>query len=279
MEIIEITKENAKDFEAVIGEDLVNDMSRYFYRGIAAVDDNGNCNGALIYELLDVDSDADTRSRIRLLEGDNDEVKAKLEEEYRNVAAEDEVAKSFFATSESEVASFFEKMGFSKSNAESRELRITVGDLEKLPLNRKVKVPDYIKSVNEVSILQYRNFVKKILIKGNKGIVEDLAYLPLNWFDRDASSCSISDDKVDGILLIRKTPSGELHPQLYTAFGPEFVKTLGLMMVQSVNYVLENYSPDTKIVIYRHSKEVVTLTHKLLSGYKGDEILIGSRDE
>ncbi|MBQ1547201.1 MAG: hypothetical protein IIZ61_02300 [Lachnospiraceae bacterium] len=279
MEIIEITKENAKDFEAVIGEDLVNDMSRYFYRGIAAVDDNGNCNGALIYELLDVDSDADTRSRIRLLEGDNDEVKAKLEEEYRNVAAEDEVAKSFFATSESEVASFFEKMGFSKSNAESKELRITVGDLEKLPLNRKVKVPDYIKSVNEVSILQYRNFVKKILIKGNKGIVEDLAYLPLNWFDRDASSCSISDDKVDGILLIRKTPSGELHPQLYTAFGPEFVKTLGLMMVQSVNYVLENYSPDTKIVIYRHSKEVVTLTHKLLSGYKGDEILIGSRDE
>ena len=279
MEIIEITKDNAKDFEAVIGEDLVNDMSRYFYRGIAAVDDNGNCNGALIYELLDVDSDADTRSRIRLLEGDNDEVKAKLEEEYRNVAAEDEVAKSFFATSESEVASFFEKMGFSKSNAESRELRITVGDLEKLPLNRKVKVPDYIKSVNEVSILQYRNFVKKILIKGNKGIVEDLAYLPLNWFDRDASSCSISDDKVDGILLIRKTPSGELHPQLYTAFGPEFVKTLGLMMVQSVNYVLENYSPDTKIVIYRHSKEVVTLTHKLLSGYKGDEILIGSRDE
>lgn len=279
MEIIEITKDNAKDFEAVIGEDLVNDMSRYFYRGIAAVDDNGNCNGALIYELLDVDSDADTRSRIRLLEGDNDEVKAKLEEEYRNVAAEDEVAKSFFETSESEVASFFEKMGFSKSNAESRELRITVGDLEKLPLNRKVKVPDYIKSVNEVSILQYRNFVKKILIKGNKGIVEDLAYLPLNWFDRDASSCSISDDKVDGILLIRKTPSGELHPQLYTAFGPEFVKTLGLMMVQSVNYVLENYSPDTKIVIYRHSKEVVTLTHKLLSGYKGDEILIGSRDE
>lgn len=279
MEIIEITKGNAKDFEAVIGEDLVNDMSRYFYRGIAAVDDNGNCNGALIYELLGVDSDEDTRSRIRLLEGDNDEVKAKLEEEYRNVAAEDEVAKSFFVTSESEVASFFEKMGFSKSNAESKELRITVGDLEKLPLNRKVKVPDYIKSLNEVSILQYRNFVKKTLIKGNKGIVEDLAYLPLNWFDRDASSCSISDDKVDGILLIRKTPSGELHPQLYTAFGPEYVKTLGFMMVQSVNYMLENYSPDTKIVIYRHSKEVVTLTHKLLSGYKGDEILIGSRDE
>ena len=279
MNIIEITKENAEDFESFLGEDLVADMSRNFFRGLAAVDDNGVGHGVLIYELLGVDSDADTNSRIRLVAGDDDEIKGELQDEYGQAASEEDVGKSFFETSESEVASFFEKLGFSKSYGESRELCITVSELEKLPLNRKGKLPDYIKSLSDVSVIQYRNFVKRTLIKGNKGAVEDLAYLPLNWFERDASSCSISDDKVDGALLIRKTPSGELHPMLYTAFGPEYVKSLGLMLVHSINYILENYSPDTKIVIYRRNKEVLTLTHKLLSGYKGDEIFMGIRNE
>ena len=279
MNIIEVTKSNASEFEDMIGVDLVTDLSRSFFRGLAAVDEDGTCHGALVYELLGVDSDDDTKSRIRLLVGDDEDIKAQLQDEYRKAASEDDVAKSFFETSESEMASFFEKMGFSKASVESRELSFTVSELEKLPINRKAKMPDYITSMSDASVIQYRNFVKRTLIKGNKGSVEDLAYLPLNWFERDASSCSISDDKIDGILLIRKTPSGELHPVLYTAFGPDYVKSLGFMLVRSVNYVLANYPPDTKVVIYRHSKEVLTLTHKLLDGYKGAEIFMGARDE
>ncbi len=278
MKIIEITKSNAKEFEDFLGEDLVTDMSRNFFRGLAAVDDGGACHGTLVYELLDVDSDEDTKSRIRLLIGD-DEVKGQLQEEYRNNVSEDDVAKSFFETSESEVANFFEKIGFSKSSAESRSLTCTVSELTKLPINRNAKIPDYVTALSDVSVIQYRNFVKRVLIKGNKGAVEDLAYLPLNWFDRDLSSCTISDDKIDGILLVRKTPSGELHPMLYTAFGPDYVKNLGYMLVNTVNYALENFPPDAKVVIYRHNKEILTLTHKLLAGYKGEEVFMGIRDE
>ena len=280
MRIEEISDEkSAAEYEDIIGQDLVNDLSRRFFKGLVALDDDGSCHGAVVYELLDVDADTDIKSRIRLLVGDNDEIKDQLEVEYKKAVSEEEVAKSFFETSENEVASFFEKIGFSKASVESRELRFTVGELDKLPINRKAKMPDYIKSLSDVSVIQYRNFVKRVLIKGNKGTVEDLAYLPMTWFERDVSSCSISDDKIDGILLVRRTPSGELHPQLYTAFGPEYVKCLGFMLVKTVNYVMENYSPDTKVVIYRHNKEIITLTHKLLSGYKGDEIFMGSRDE
>ncbi len=279
MKIIEVTKSNAKEFEDFLGQDLVVDMSRNFYRGLAAVDDSGACHGTLVYELLDVDSDEDTKSRIRLLIGDDDEVKGQLQEEYRNTVTEDDVAKSFFETSESEVASFFEKLGFSNTSTESRELTFTVSELEKIPINRKAKIPDYIQSLTEVSVIQYRNFVKRVIIKGHKGAVEDLAYLPINWFDRESSSCSVSDDKIDGLLLVRKTPSGELHPQLYTAFGPDYVKNLGFMLVNTVNYVLENYPRDAKVVIYRRNKEILTLTHKLLAGYKGEEVFMGIRDE
>ncbi len=279
MKIIEITKENAEDFQDFLGEDLVADMSRTFFKGLAATDDSGTCHGVLVYELLGVDSDDDTSSRIRLIAGDDEEIKASLQDEYRKAASEADVGKSFFETSESEVASFFEKLGFSKSSGESMELTITVSELEKLPIKRDVKLPDYIQSLADVSVIQYRNFVKKALIKGTKGAVEDLAYLPLSWFKREVSSCSVSDDKIDGVLLIRETPSGELHPLLYTAYGPDFVKNLSLILINSVNYALENYPPDTKVVIYRHDKKVLMLVHKLLAGYKGSEIYMGTREE
>ncbi len=279
MKIVEIKKDNAEGFIDFLGEDLVADMSRNFFRGLAAVDDGGVCHGVLVYELLGVDSDAGTNSRIRLLSCENDDINGILQDEYRKAASGEEVGKSFFETSESEIASFFEKLGFSKSSGESRELTITVSELEKLPINKKAKLPNFISNLSDVTVIQYRNFVKRVLIKGNKGSVEDLAYLPLNWFERDVSSCSISDDKIDGAMLIRKTPSGELHPMLYTAFGPDYVKNLGYMLVNTVRNVLENYPPETKVVIYRRNKEVLTLTHKLLSGYKGEEIFMGIRDE
>ncbi len=114
MNIKEITKENAEDFKDLLGEDLVADMSRSFFRGLAAMDDGGTCHGVLVFELLGVDSDADTNSRIRLLAGDDEDVKGQLQDEYRKVASEEDVGKSFFETSESEIASFFEKLGFSK---------------------------------------------------------------------------------------------------------------------------------------------------------------------
>ena len=279
MTIIDITKENAADFEEVLGPDLAVDMGRTFFRGLAAVDDSEVCHGAFVYELLGVDGDGDAKSAIRLLTGDNTEILTQLQEEYKGAIEEDDVKTSYFETTESSLADFYETVGFSKKQGESRQIRLCVSDLEKIPLNRNGKLPGYIQNMEDVSVLQYRNFVKKLLIKGTKGSLEDLAYLPLNWFDRGASCCSISDDKIDGIFLIRKTPSGELHPMLYTAFGPDFLKNLGFMLIHALNYVTENYPPETPIVINRHNKEVLALTQKLLSGYKGVSIFSGTRDE
>lgn len=279
MEIIEVTKENADSLKELLGEDLAADMSRSFFKGLAAVDEEERCHGVLIYELLEVDSDEDTKSRIHHFSGDTEEIKAMLHDEYRWAVSEAEVGRSFFETAEEETAAFFEKLGFTRETGESTALTITVAELDKLPVKRNAKLPEFIKSIREASVLQYRNFVKKTILRGNKGAVEDLAYLPVNWFERDASSCSVSDDKLDGVLLIRKTPSGELHPLLYTSFSPDYAKGLGYMLTQTVNYVREHYPPETRIVICRHNKKVVTLTKKLLAGFRGEEVMMGTRSE
>ena len=139
MNIIEVTKSNASEFEDMIGVDLVTDLSRSFFRGLAAVDEDGTCHGALVYELLGVDSDDDTKSRIRLLVGDDEDIKAQLQDEYRKAASEDDVAKSFFETSESEMASFFEKMGFSKASVEAESFHLLYQNLKSCPLTEKRK--------------------------------------------------------------------------------------------------------------------------------------------
>ncbi len=279
MTIIDVTKDNASDFEGVLGVDLISDLSRNFYRGMASVDDDNVCNGAFVYELLGVDSRKENTSVIRHFTAESDEIKSQLMDKYENNIKEEYVKKSFYETAEADTAAFYESRGFSKEEGESSELAITVADLELLPFNRQARMPEYIKSLHDVSVLQYRTFLKKLLIKEIRGAVEDLAYLPQNWFDREASSCSVSDNKLDGIFLVRKTPSGELRPQLYTAFGPDYLKILGRMLIRTVNYVIENYPPYTKVVISRHSKEVMALTQRLLDGYKGTPCFTGNRDE
>lgn len=279
MSVVEISEENASDFMDFLDVDTADDLGRVFFRGIGLTDDSDNPEGAFVYELLDSDGDDDTKSNIKLFNGENDSAMQKLEEEYRKALDDDEVVKSFYETSDDKTAAQLSGAGFSKEQGESKRLVFSLSELEKLPLKRTVNIPSYIMSISELSALQYRNAIKDFLFKGLKGSIEDLAYLPMSWFERSISSCVMSNGKVDGLLLVRKTPSGELHAMLFAAFGPDYVKNLGLMLVYSVNRALETYPPDTKVVINRHNDEVKALAKKLAPDQKGAIVWFGSRDE
>ena len=279
MELIEITEDNVMDFEGILGQDYVADMSRYCYRGLGALDDDGTSVGALVFELIDADSEESTKGVIRLLAGETDETKEKLLGMYAEVAAESDIAESRYETADENLARVYENAGFSKSYGESPVITLTVGDLERIPIKRGTRLPDYIKTLSDVRVVQFRNFARKMIMRNAKGSVEDLAYLALNWFDRDVSSCSVSNDKIDGSLLVRKTPSGKLAVLLYTAVGPDYVRNLGLMMVRSIDRALSLYPPDTEVVINRHNAQVRKLTDRLLAGYRGEDVYSGSRYE
>ena len=278
MNIIESTKENADDFSELLSPDLAEDMKRQFYRGYGAVDESGGVHGAIIYELFGVDLGGDVTSRIRLLEGDSQDTRDELKKAYTDGVAEKSISQSYYETPDVVMADDLVSIGFSKKEGEGRELVITLADVAKIPIDTGVKLPSYIVSLGDVSVIQYRNFVKKAILKGTKGSVDDLAYLSRNWFEKDVSSCSVTDSKIDGVFLFRKTPSGVLQAKLYVAYGPEYVRNLGYMMVKTIQSGLEHYPPDTKISIERHSKEVVAMTKRLLAASKGEDVFLGSKN-
>ncbi len=279
MEFVEISADNAEEFEGYIDEDLAEDLDRAFFKGIGAVD-GGTPAGALVYELINSESEEDTKSRIRLLAGRDDEVKKELLKQYSEAVSEDEVTESFYEFSDEALAKDLSENGFSKEETESLDLVVTVADIKKLAaMFKNQKTPAYIQSISDTSVLQFRTFIKNCLFKGTKGIVEDLAYLPKTWYETEASACVITDDEVTGAMLLRKSPSGVLIPELYTAYGPDYQKNLALLLSACVLKVSELYPDDTKVVIRRHNDNVSKLTGKLFAGRKGDMVFCGTRAE
>ncbi|MBR3305637.1 MAG: hypothetical protein IKI75_00115 [Lachnospiraceae bacterium] len=279
MEFIEITSDNAEDFSAYIDEDMADDLDRVFFRGIGALE-GGSPVGAIVYELKDSENEDDTKSRIHVLGGESDEIKGRLIEEYKKGLAEDEVLESFYETGDEILAGILEKNGFSSSQVEGPEIEVTIEDIKKLISVLKItRFPEHIQSISGLSLLQYRTFIKNCLFKGRHGICEDLSYLSKNWFEPDVSSCAVIDEKVEGMLLLKKTPSGKLIPQLYVDLGPDSKKDLLFLLAHTCVKTVEMYPADTKVIIRRHNDSVRNLTNKLIAGRKGDMVFFGTRNE
>ncbi|MBR4530779.1 MAG: hypothetical protein IKO80_10960 [Lachnospiraceae bacterium] len=280
MEVFGISEENIEAFRSLLGEDVADDMKRVYFRGIGARDDNGKALGAVAFELIDAESGDDTKSRIFLAKYRNEEAGSLLQEFYTaNAVSEDEITESTYELPDEAQAEVFVHAGFTGGKKESDEIRITLGEIAKLDIAKPRNLPDYIGSIEDLSVLQYRNAVKKILFKGQKGILEDLAYLPKNWFDEQISACSVSDDEADGLFLVRRTPSGTLIPVLLYAYGPDYRKNLLFMIGQAARRALESCPPETPVLINRKNPATRALAGKLLPKTTGAEIFYGSRKE
>lgn len=280
MKFVEITEENTDDFSDLIDMDVICDIDRSFFFGIGVFDDDNIPRGALVYELLNYDSDEDTIGRIHTLAANDDEIFGLLMSNYEEAVDEKEIVKSVFLTDDKGKADYLGSCGFSFDFKESPDIVFTVGDIERVAamLSGK-KLPPYIKSMSDVSLKQYRDFIKHCLAKGRFGLLEDLGYLPMSWFERDFSSCSTADDKMDGGLLVRRLPSNTLEPCVFSAFGIDYQKNLGIMTISTAKKVFENYPADNKIIIHRHNDSVRKLTDKLLPDIRGKDVYICTRIE
>lgn len=280
MELIEIIDENIADFEDYISVDLQSDLERSFFYGLGAAEKDGTPLGAMVYELLDYDSDEDTKSRIHSFEVKNDEAAKLLMSAYKDRVSEEDVVESSYETKDEKLNGYMKSAGFESGECESPEIVLTMGDVKKMTsMVAGKKLPPYIQSLKEVSLVPYRDFIKNCLGKGRYGLLEDLAYLPLGFFERDVSSCSMADGKVDGVFLVRKTPSGAIHACFFTAFGADYQKNLGLLMMHAALKVTELYQDDVRVVIRRHNDNVKRLTDKFFPNIKGEEICCGRRKE
>ena len=280
MDVVEITEENLEDFASILGEDLSEDVKRVYYSGLGALDEEGRSVGALLYELFDSESEEDTRSRICLLKADDKEISDSLMDYYTTTSVSDEeITESFYETREEAEAETLSEKGFSIGKKQSDDINITLGELMGSELAKKKGIPDYVGSIENLSVLQFRDAVKQILFKGHRGLLEDAPYLPMNWYDNRVSACVSSGGKIPGLFLIRRTPSGVLIPTLFFAYGPECKKNLIYMINYSLQQAIKLYPPETVVRISRKDDATRALTDKLLPGVTGDEIFFGTREE
>ncbi len=280
MKIMQITDDNKDDFISILGKDVAEDLSRIFFRGLGAKDDNDEAVGVFVYEIVESETDKDTRSIIWMLKSDNEKTAASLQSVYKNdEVAADGIAESCYELPGEKEASELEKAGFSKEKKESEYLRVTLSEFSSTAFAKKRKIPDFIRPLSDISVLEYRSAVKAFLARGQKGIADDLPYLPKKWFDGDVSICSTADGKIDGMFLVRATPSGILMPILYYAYGPDYVKNLAFMLCRSIENALEKYPPETQVVICRAKKASRDMMEKILPQAKGEEVFCGSRRE
>ena len=280
MDIVEITDENMDDFLPLLGEDLSEDIKRVYFNGIGATDGDGQPVGAFVYELLDSESEEDTKSRICFLKSGDEEIFGSLNDYYRNTTVdEEEIAESTYELENEADASQLAGCGFSMDKKEGDILDITLGELRETVLGKKSKIPEYVGNIDILSILQYRQAVKDILFKGYKGIMEDIPFLPKDWFDNSISACVNSGEKVNGLFLIRRTPSGVLIPAMLFAYGSDSQKDVLYMLRFSLQQALKLYPPETTVRICRKNAVTRALTNKLMPNHSGTEIFFGSRKE
>lgn len=282
MNVFEISDDNLMEFVGFLGRDLVEDMTREFYRGYGTKDDDGNINGAMVYEVSGLDDDdRDTLSRMVYFKADSDEARAELDRIYREEGVEDEeIVESFYEFEDETTAGLFEKQGYSKAPKESEIVRIKLSDALQFDfVNRVKKIPDYIVKLEKLSVTQFRTGVKNCVFSGQNGILEDLSNLPMSWYDTGISSCTITDDEVNGMFFVRTTPSGVIVPVLLYAYGPDYVKNLALMIANTIKEAEKKFPPETEIVIYRRKKASAALLKKLIPSIKGNPAFFGERME
>ncbi len=280
MDIIEISEENLEEFSPLLGEDLAEDVKRIYYNGFGVMGEDGKALGAFVYELLNSESEEDTRARICRVKAEDKEVSTALETFYTDTSTkENEIVRSFYELLEEDEAKALAGIGFSMEKKEGDALDITLGELSATSLGKQKILPEYVSNIEGLSVLQFRDAVKQILFKGHKGLVEDIPYLPKSWFDNSVSACVSSGGMIPGLFLIRRTPSGILIPVLFFAYGPESKKDLLYMMRYSLNKALQVYPPETVVRIYRRKPSVKAITDNLLPNKQGYDIFCGERKE
>ena len=280
MDIIEITDENLEFFSELLGEDLSADMKRAYFGGVGATDPGGSPVGALVYEVLNSESEEDTKSRIAMIKSDSMETADALDHYYAETSIEeDEVVESFYELENEPEARLLSEIGFSFEKKEDDNIIITLDEVSQSALGQKRKLPDRVGSIESLEVMTFRDAIKQILFKGYSGLMEDIPFLPKSWYDNSISSCISSGGKITGLFLVRRTPSGVLIPVFYFAYGPEYQKDLVYMLWYSAEQALKICPRETQIKIARKSKATRALTDKLMPERAGAEIFFGERKE
>lgn len=277
MEIVELTEDNVSEYSDTLSQDIAENIGRDFYRGIAVCENNMNC-GAMVWEYKNYKDSKDTESEIYYVSADDEAAIKALIDQYNLASNNENVKRSSFEFDRVEdyTLQAFCSDGFETQIAEGRDILVTVGELKML-CEPKKKIPDYIVALKDLIGLQFWQGIINCLFSGRKGLLEDLDALPKNWYENDISCCTLTDELVNGMLLVHRFPSGILMPVLFTSIGADYKNDLMYMMIHAARKAVERYPADTTVLIRRHNSAVEALSKKFFSEKKGSQVMRGKK--
>ena len=270
-----ITIDNLDEFRDILPADALQDIPRPWHRGL--ISEEGEGISYLVYELKNVDAQENGSAEIRWLTLKDDA--KELLEEYTNEVGDAGVTTSTVEAAPSKaIQTMLSGAGFQMSEKESDTIEVSVGDLLKLPFASR-KTPDYVMALSDISERQFKRGIGNCMIHNRKGLLNDLAFLPMEWFEQDVSSVVITDERVSGLLLVHQLASARLSvDMLFSSSGDARIDILR-MITRSIRAAAGKYPRETPVLIRRHNKNVHALAGRLFPNKHGNQILYGERKE
>ena len=283
MKIIEISEENLDMYTDYFGDDMAENLTRMFYRGIAVVEDDSTYPGAaLVFRFVNLEDSAPNEAVIVWMRVEDVDAGAALMEAYKEKIQEKEVVRSTFTIPIAQgklLKNFLKANGFTVRLYEGDDLISCVEEMTKLPV-LDMKIP--MEGVYPLSNMLMRDFRKEMTrcVEANrKGTCEDLSYLPMSYFEQNISSYVMKNDEVMGMQLYHKSPSGSLEIKLLIAWTKDFRLVFPQLFKQTLTSAVELYPMDTPVILNRHNEASLLLAEKMFPRGFGRPIYRGERAE
>lgn len=277
-DIYRINEDNIEEFAEDLDKNTAANISRIFYRGIANLTDASEKN-VIVYELKNLEDEAETEAQIVFLSLKDRNSGEKLLSALSNEFSYHEVKRVYFELDElSDLEmELLIKAGFGVREQESICIEVKAKELTALPAAMLKPANDSITNIGRLTPNAFRRGITNTLFHGKNGALEDIFFLPKDFYENEISSCAIYDNKVLGMLLLNKAADDKLYVDLLFSAGGNSKMDIANMLRFSIRKILENYPDDTVIVIPRYDEKKNIVIKTIFPNNKGKNVMFGER--
>ena len=281
MDTILITEDNLVDFEDILPADVAENIGRDIYGGMVLCEDDERA--AAVWEINHLeDATKPVTSRLFWLFSKKRQDLESLFSMYGLFVNSMMIRKSTVDLPKAEAEGVEKALldaEFEVTEREGSDLVVTVGDLAKLDVVKKTKLPPNLYPFDKLMSRPYRSGIMNCIFRTKREILEDLSNLPMEWFDPELSCYVQTDDRVTGFLLVHKLPSGRLRVEFMSAIGPDARIDLVYMVRYSIMNAVKSYPKDTQVILPRRDLAAQKLVEYFFPGMRGEAHIFGEREE
>ena len=186
MEVIMLSEENRSEYEGILPGDLLENIGREFYGGMVAESPGADRPlASAIWEMKHLEDEGrENEGVLHYFSAEDPEAGKVLLEEYEAILKEQFVEKSTLElpmTERKEEKDLLSEAGYDLSESEAMTLEEVMENLEKLPIMKNVKVPNYINRFGTLLERAFQRGLMNFIFQRKREIIDDLAYLPFDW--------------------------------------------------------------------------------------------------